>query len=472
MALVKSSSHKKLERDLEHVTQEMYRRNKELADTNRTLSLLRTIDSLVLESHDSIKVLAGQITDAIATTTEYPLVAIYGSSLLGTDKLESYGINARGGLVIDKALLEDIKPTSKHQWYHSREKARLVSISRATAKELAFYLGCSTDNAEKLKGTSVKSAYLAKLVARGNLVGVMVIGSSGPLSDFESPDLDLLERLAEAVGIALDNKQLFEENQQVLAQLKKANSRLKELDATKDEFISMASHQLRTPLTSIKGYLSMVLEGDVGPVTKNERKMIQTAFDSAERMVFLIADLLNVSRLQSGKFVIENKPTDLAKMIESQVEQLQETAKNHRLTLSFAKPENFPTLSVDETKIQQVVMNFMDNAVFYTPSGGSIEVRLEATDKEVIYTVNDTGLGVPKAEQAHLFTKFYRANNARKARPDGTGLGLFMAKKVIVAQGGAVIFKSTEGKGSTFGFSFPRSKVELKGDAAKSSETK
>ena len=107
-------------------------------------------------------------------------------------------------------------------------------------------------------------------------------------------------------------------------------------------------------------------------------------------------------------------------------------------------------------------MNFIDNAIFYTPGGGSIDVTLEATPTEVIYTVTDTGLGVPKAEQHHLFSKFYRAANARKMRPDGTGLGLFMAKKVIAAQGGAIIFKSTEGTGSTFGFSFPRAKVEPK----------
>jgi signal transduction histidine kinase len=227
----------------------------------------------------------------------------------------------------------------------------------------------------------------------------------------------------------------------------------------------MASHQLRTPLTTIKGYLSMVLEGDVGPVTKDERKMIQQAFDSSERMVFLIADLLNVSRLQSGKFVIDNKPTDLAKMVEGEVNQLQETAKNHHLSLTFKKPDNFPILNLDDTKIRQVVMNFMDNAIYYTPARGSIEVKVEATPDIVTYTVTDTGLGVPKAEQHHLFAKFYRAGNARKMRPDGTGLGLFMAKKVITAQGGAIIFKSEEGKGSTFGFSFPRAKMELKGEA-------
>src|SRR5207237_8425603 len=128
----------------------------------------------------------------------------------------------------------------------------------------------------------------------------------------------------------------------------------------------------------------------------------------------------------------------------------------------YQKPENLPTLKLDETTIRQVVMNFIDIAIYYTPAGGSVEVGLQASDHDITYTVTDTGLGVPKAEQHHLFTKFYRAGNARKMRPDGTGLGLFMAKKVIVAQGGALIFKSEEGKGSTFGFSFPRSTVEIK----------
>jgi signal transduction histidine kinase len=206
----------------------------------------------------------------------------------------------------------------------------------------------------------------------------------------------------------------------------------------------------------------MVLEGDVGAVKKDQRKMIQQAFDSAEQMVFLIADLLNVSRLQSGKFVIENKPTDLEKLVTSEVDRLNETAKNHGVKLACEVSDSFPSLSLDENKIRQVVMNFIDNAIYYTPSGGSIDVKLEASAHDITYTVTDTGLGVPAAVQHKLFSKFYRADNARKMRPDGTGLGLFMAKKVIVAQGGAIIFKSAEGKGSTFGFSFPRSKVEIK----------
>ncbi|HSW78667.1 MAG TPA: ATP-binding protein [Candidatus Babeliales bacterium] len=112
--------------------------------------------------------------------------------------------------------------------------------------------------------------------------------------------------------------------------------------------------------------------------------------------------------------------------------------------------------------MRQVIMNFMDNAIYYTLPEGTVTVSLEATDSAINFTVTDTGLGVPKSEQAHLFKKFYRAANARKIRPDGTGLGLFMAKKVVVAQGGAILFSSTEGQGSTFGFTFPRAKIEVK----------
>jgi signal transduction histidine kinase len=322
---------------------------------------------------------------------------------------------------------------------------------------------------EFMRSNNIAAA--VRLRTRHEELGFMLMGFKDSGSPYSAGDKKLLAIAADEIAISLQSAVRFEEirhfnitlQEKVDAatkQLRNANQRLKELDQTKDEFISMASHQLRTPLTTIKGYLSMVLDGDVGPVTKDERKIIQQAFDSSERMVFLIGDLLNISRLQSGKFVIENKPTDLAKMVDDQVDQLKETAANHHLTLDFKKPDKFPALNLDETKIQQVVMNFMDNAIFYTPAGGSIIVALEATDHEIRYTVTDTGLGVPKSEQHHLFAKFYRAGNARKMRPDGTGLGLFMAKKVIAAQGGAIIFKSVEGKGSTFGFSFPRAKVE------------
>lgn len=301
----------------------------------------------------------------------------------------------------------------------------------------------------------------------------ILIGPKKSGNPYNKQDQRVVGLIADELSIAIQNALSFEEIRQfnetlqdkiasATRELRRTNEKLKALDQAKDEFISMASHQLRTPLTSVKGYVSMVLEGDAGKISGQQKELLDQAFTSSQRMVYLIADLLNVSRLRTGKFVIETAPTNLPEVIEGELRQLTETAKAHHLELDFEKPDKFPILNLDETKTRQVIMNFMDNAIYYTPAGGHIKVKLTALDKAVEFKVVDDGLGVPKAEQHHLFTKFYRADNAKKARPDGTGLGLFMAQKVIIAQGGAIIFNSVEGKGSTFGFSFPRASTEIK----------
>ena len=303
-------------------------------------------------------------------------------------------------------------------------------------------------------------------------IGLIFIGPKKSGSLYTVQDLKILEIIANELVIAIENVLRFEEIEQfnvtlqkkiddATKELKESNDKLKALDEAKDEFVSMASHQLRTPLTSIKGYISMVLEGDAGKITDVQKQMLGQAFFSSQRMVYLISDLLNVSRLKTGKFVIESKPVYLPDIIESEIQQLIDGASAKNLTLSFTKPKEFPIMLLDEMKIRQVIMNFSDNAIYYTPSGGKITIALKDTPKSVEFTVKDSGIGVPKEQQHKLFVKFYRADNARKARPDGTGLGLFMAKKVIIAQGGSMIFDSAEGKGSTFGFSFPKEKLEV-----------
>ena len=301
-------------------------------------------------------------------------------------------------------------------------------------------------------------------------VGHLILGPKKSGNPYNSQDLRVLEAIANELVIAIQNALRFEEIEQfnltlqgkiedATAKLRRTNERLKILDQTKDDFISMASHQLRTPLTSVKGYVSMVLDGDAGKLSSLQRKLLNQSFVSAQRMVYLISDLLNVSRLRTGKFVIEPVPTNLATIIHDEVEQLVETAKGRNLALSYHKPEHFPTLMLDETKIRQVIMNFIDNAIYYTPAGGHITINLVDKPQSIELTVVDDGIGVPRHEQHHLFTKFFRANNAKRARPDGTGLGLFMAKKVVVEQGGAIIFRSQEGKGSTFGFTLAKDKL-------------
>lgn len=335
-------------------------------------------------------------------------------------------------------------------------------------------------HSEKLHRTfeDYSIAILARLVSETSRSvegsGFLIIGSKKSGNPYNQQDLAILEIIVNELVIAIQNALRFEEIQgfaatlqakvnEATAELKAANQKLKDLDASKDEFISMASHQLRTPLTSVKGYLSMVLEGDAGKLSAMQRKLLTQSFNSSQRMVYLIADLLNVSRLKTGKFVVEASLTNLAEVVEGEITQLQETASGRGLTLSYDKPASFPDLMLDETKIRQVIMNFIDNAIYYTPKGGHIVVKLEDKTDSIEFTVTDDGMGVPKPEQHELFNKFYRAGNARKARPDGTGLGLFMAKKVIIAQGGGIIFTSQEGKGSTFGFTFAKPKLKLPG---------
>lgn len=315
---------------------------------------------------------------------------------------------------------------------------------------------------------SVKSYFVTEMSTKTQKLGFIVLGEKKNGNIYSGQDATILSIIADELALGLENALRFEQIEDfnlnlqkkidtATRELRKSNNKLKALDEAKDEFISMASHQLRTPLTSIKGYLSMVLEGDVGPVPDQQKEMLNTAYMSAQRMVYLISDLLNVSRLQTGKFMIEPVDCYLPDVVSEELNQLRESASAKNITIEYDKPESFPTMKLDDTKIRQVIMNFSDNALYYTKDGGKVVISLADKPKSIEFTVTDNGIGVPKAEQHKLFAKFYRAGNARKARPDGTGLGLFMAQKVIVASGGAVIFRSTEGKGSTFGFTFPKS---------------
>ena len=300
-----------------------------------------------------------------------------------------------------------------------------------------------------------------------NVLGYMSVGYKQNGTTFTSNDKKLLEAVASEVAIATENLLRFEAIEQfnetlqqrvdeATDELRNTNKKLLLLDESKDEFISMASHQLRTPLTSVKGYISMMLDGDIGKITSEQRKVLEEAYGSSQRMVYLISDFLNVSRLQTGKFVIEKSNIQLPLIIADEIDQLRSTAKARNIVLNYTPPEQFPILSIDENKIRQVMMNFIDNAIYYSKSeGGIINVTLAKHSKHISFKVIDNGIGVPRDEQHRLFSKFYRASNAKKARPDGTGIGIFMAKKVIVAHGGAIVFESTEGKGSTFGFRLP-----------------
>lgn len=356
----------------------------------------------------------------------------------------------------------------------SKEDNAHVNNIMSRTKQKVITANSLTEGNDPLKNLMLKNniEVIAKLVigSSDKDTGYIILGPKKSGNLYGSQDLNIIEIIANELVVAVQNSLRFEEIQnfnvtlqakvdEATRKLRRANEKLKALDESKDDFISMASHQLRTPLTSIKGYISMVLEGDAGKVSPMQHEMLGQAFFSSQRMVYLISDLLNVSRLKTGKFIIERNKVNLATMVAQELDQLKETAAARQLSLTHEAPENFPDLMLDETKTRQVIMNFVDNAIYYTPAGGHINVKLIDTPTTIELRVIDDGIGVSASDQHHLFTKFYRAGNARKARPDGTGLGLFMAKKVIIAEEGSLIFESKENQGSTFGFIFYKSKA-------------
>lgn len=312
---------------------------------------------------------------------------------------------------------------------------------------------------------SHKIELLMPLTSGGRIVGYVCLGDHRN-GNYTKRDLKVLSTVADELVIAIQNALSVHEIKEINAtlqqridvatkELRESNAQLQRLDIAKDEFVSMASHQLRTPLTSVKGYISMLLDGDAGKLTETQQKLLSEAFKSSERMVGLISDFLSVSRVQTGRFVIEIRETDLSQLVKQEVDSLRDMARSHDLSLTLDIPKEPVMVQLDEEKIRQIVMNFIDNAVYYSHAGGKITVALESKEKNAVLKVTDVGIGVPEKEQAKLFSKFYRASNARKQRPDGTGVGLYLAKKVISGHRGKLVFSSEEGRGSTFGFSLP-----------------
>jgi len=322
-----------------------------------------------------------------------------------------------------------------------------------------------TDDSIRRLMVSHRIEAILPLIKSDKKIGFLCLGDH-LTSGYTNRDIRALNTISDELIIAIQNALAVEEIRELNAtlqqkvanatkELRASNTVLMQLDRVKDEFIGMASHQLRTPLTSVKGYISMIMEGDAGKITNPQRKLLNEAFMSSERMVHLINDFLNVSRIQTGKFIIDKSPVNLSKLVNEEIDSLRPNATARGLKFTYKPPKNFPILYIDEGKMRQVVMNFADNAIYYSSENSKIAVSLSVDKNEVLFTVKDSGIGVPIKEREHLFSKFYRASNARVRRPDGTGVGIYLAKKVIDALDGKIVFESVEGKGSTFGFRLP-----------------
>ena len=233
-------------------------------------------------------------------------------------------------------------------------------------------------------------------------------------------------------------------------------TRDKLVERMKTEFVSIAAHQLRTPLSAIKWTLRMVLDGDTGTISPEQRELLEKTYVSNERMINLINDLLNVSRIEEGRFLYKQESASLEEIVSTVIDSSQELLKMKKMSLSFERPkEILPTLNVDREKMELAVQNLLENAVKYTPEGGKITISLEKDSHDVIFKIKDTGVGIPEIQHERIFTKFFRGDNVIRMETEGSGLGLYTTRNIIEAHKGKIWFDSKEGAGTTFTFTIP-----------------
>lgn len=233
-------------------------------------------------------------------------------------------------------------------------------------------------------------------------------------------------------------------------------TREKLIEQMKTEFVGIAAHQLRTPLSAIKWTIRMLLDGDIGDLSEEQKDFLEKTYQSNERMIFLINDLLNVARIEEGRYLFHLSPVNIEELTQLIINSYREQIKRRGLKLEFKKPEKkLPEVRVDADKIKMVIQNILDNAIRYTPRRGKVTVSLKYAKKEIELSVADSGIGIPKDQQERVFTKFFRGANVLRMETEGSGLGLFISKNIIEAHGGKVWFESKENKGTTFYLTLP-----------------
>lgn len=241
-------------------------------------------------------------------------------------------------------------------------------------------------------------------------------------------------------------------------ELTRANEDLRTLDQMKTDFVSVVTHQLRTPLSAIRWTISMLLNGDFGRLTDEQRTFLMKAYESNNRMINIIRDMVLVDHIESGKLATSSYlTTSLPDLLENLLVELQPLAKDKRVEIIFKRPDQpYPPAHIDPANLRAVLQNLIENAVKYTPAGGSVTIACGVDSSGALsLSVVDTGIGIPKEEQQRIFTRFFRASNAQKKETDGSGLGLFIAKKILQKYQGDIRFESKEGSGTAFHVTLP-----------------
>ncbi|MEO5949488.1 MAG: ATP-binding protein [Candidatus Saccharimonas sp.] len=350
-----------------------------------------------------------------------------------------------------------------------------------------------------LRDLDFHSIITAPLKIDGKSIGAISFVSTESHRHYDENDVEIAQALANRAALAVYNANLFQDAKAEISERKKLQQKLEKFNATlegrvkdrtlqlektnkgledeiksrhklekqrlqhyidlnktKDEFISLASHQLRTPATGVKQYLGMVVEGMAGDITEQQRSLLMKAFESNERQLTIVSDLLKVAQVDAGKMKLRPRKVNIADIIADVVKEQGDTYSTRRQVLDFPTPPFTPIANVDPDKMRMVFENIIDNASKYSEPGKSIRVACRNESDAIVVEIKDNGVGIAPDDITRLFEKFNRIHNHLSNHVGGTGLGLYWAKKVVDLHGGIIQVTSELGKGSTFSVCLPK----------------
>lgn len=438
--------------ELAHVTQEMYKKNLELAEKNKTLSLLQRIEEIILGSLTDLQQIAQQITKVMVEEADFQLVSIF---LINNEKKVfiplaiSHGKSEQEAEFDLQNILQNTRiPLDDTNFFSKAYKETKKQITYNLSDVLSPTIDLKVVD-EIQKKNKISSILIYPLILHERVIGIMMINLGEADQHLFEYRKDLVDRLPGIIEITMNNAFLYRN-------IQAANSRLKELDKLKDEFLSIASHELRTPMTAIRSYLWLALSKSKGEMSDKQKFYIDRSYSSVERLIKLVNDLLSVSRIEGGRIDLVIEDVDLDKIIEDTIIEILPRGNELGISINVDPHEEPPLVKADSDKIKEVLINLMGNSLKFTPRGGVVTLSLERKGEMMVVHVKDNGQGIAKEDIPKLFQKFNLIRDSYTVNNNifqGTGLGLYICKSVINLHGGEIWVESEgKGKGSTFSF--------------------
>lgn len=355
----------------------------------------------------------------------------------------------------ERELVVEAAAGIKPQYHRVRIRLGEGASGRAVSERRMIYIRDTYREPDFLFFDDVlRSLLVVPLITRNEVIGTLTVDSDRPEA-FSESDIQLLTIAAAQVSVAIANARLFEALEERAAELAVAYEELKENDRLKDELVQNVSHELRTPLTFIRGYVDLLVDGELGELSSEQLRVLRIVAQKTGEVTRLVEDIMSLQRIESANLM--RQQVSMAALLEEAVDGHRIGARENGQTLTLRPPRTKGVVEVDRGRINQVLDNLIGNAMKFSPDGGTIELRMVEREEDLLVVVADEGIGVPEDKVGRIFDRFYQIDGTSRRRFGGAGIGLAIVKRIIDAHQGDIWVKSKEGEGSRFYFTLPKS---------------